>query len=1632
MNVKNHNRQLFSLIVLCSTLTLFANTSLAAIGSNWIEQWGIRWTFDKNLSTDGVTGTYRYGTFANGDYWIIGPVNIIEINPPSTEIDGRIKNGSMINPSPTNTSQGYDNTVPNNTYDADLNVAFDVDAGNPLTVMPGSSLVSTISINAPAQCTQIKSASILTVLSSVPIENSFRPPYCGTDKSIQFNVSDLDYSKLASLTVLDSVLSLHKDTLDDPSDQDETVERMFERPWIDHRKDFQARDMHPEENMPEYGREMTIQIGQAALMLHLNYSNAQKETLLIRFVQLGLDFYGVIQDGGKDNWIANGGHTRGRKMPILFASLVLNDSSMQDIFQKTGDYLYDGAYGPGNPPPDLIHFSEDDQIFYVKDEDIFNTPYHLNHNGVSTGTVDVVNGSNQVQGHGTGWGSGVVGDSFVVENGVAAQEGFEAYKYEVVSINTGSQIITLDESFAGNTDNGVSYAIADKAYFGHGHPGNHRDYEEYTTEHKGMPEFGYDHAGYLFEAGLDWDANYRAGRYTGGHVLTVLIMGAKTLWNHNAWFDYEDRFVSIEKENENPLWLQTKFTRDMWDAYRADYGPIWPDTENAPPIEYTLTITPDIVNGNITKSPDKAGYTAGETVTLTATPATGYTFSNWSGSIAGTANPTTITMNSNKTVTADFTQNTPPPALNTYYISPNGSAGNTGGDWNDALRNIPLTLDRGATYYIAAGSYSSYVFQDTPSGTEYITLKKATEADHGTSTGWQSAYGSNAAIFAGFLFNNASYINLDGQQENGIKIEWDSSGAIGGRIIDIQNSDHLSIRYCEIDGKYAAQSGTQTAGGCTLINLGGSADITIENCVMHDAADDGLQISSCSGLTFNYNEIYNLYGCGTDSGCGPCFNGHSDGIEIYNLANGEFIGNFVHNISMTSCLFMRGSGTCSNLLFANNIFYNNMNAGFTAYIQFVDGIELYNNVFWGRTDGSYGGLSIGTNVSDMEIYNNVILSINYSHMGAVYNATEHRGDYNIFGADVNQYPEQPHDQIVSDPGFIMINGASGPLIGDVVKEDFMLETNSLCINTGTAVSVTSDILGTLRPRDGAFDIGAFEVQSGSAPTTYTLSINATNGSVIKSPDKTSYTEAETVTLTATPDADYTFANWSDGTSGTTNPITITMNSNKTVTANFEVVVIPGDPVITPVSVMESETGFDKVNDYKEVSLNNASAASGTISLWAYGYDYSSSAYLFGHTVGTWSNRIQLYLSNGVLNLGLGGTHSCHTNIQLLEPNRWYFLTLSWDGTTYTVYVDGQQKATGTYTGLTALNTFADAGNTGNPDSRTGEVFHGRIDDVKIYDTALSSTNVALFYAEGRNGGLAGYFKMDDSFDNTSLDIIEDDSGKNLEPTTINSPQHTDAWAEEYCLRFNSSGSQAVEISCESLQPQAGTIALWAEPEISVGHKVLFGHFSAGSGNAILLYTEDGRLGVEIGDVSQLTTDTLEAGVMQHVALTWNGTEYAIYLEGEQRATGTFSGLTALAATADIANVGSATYRSLGLGFDGIVDDVQIYSRALSAQEITTLFNTQEAKENRVLTFFISGQDQNGNPYTYTTQNLPAGAAFDQGEQKLTWRPWYDQAGDHQVLFISLDGADEQTVTLSVKDVTLRDWYREFLAQNGKL
>jgi len=455
-------------------LLLVAQSASAATS---LSQWGVTWTFDKD---------YPVGQFANGDWEVEAPdgLTIVGIDPPSRLVDGRIKNGAMLNPLPSQKSQGYDNKMPNSPYDPSLNVAFDVSPAKPLVLTPGSSLISSISMEAAGSTPQLRRAAILTVLAALPAPGSFRPAYCGSDKTIKFNTSMLNYSLLKRLPPVANAPT--------PA----VAAKTFAAPWIEHKPGWSGSWMHPKENMPEYGREIHAAIGMGALVLHLDYEPAQKEGLLVPYVQLGIDYYGIVAAGGKWNWLNDGGTAGGRKWPILFAGLMLNDDAMKAIGQKSGDYLYSEGYGPGNPPPDYVHFGEDDSTHYVTKAD-----------------VDITN----------------------------------------------SPTWKPDTRAAEKTP--------------------------YTVADIGMPEWGIKHSTAPQANNRALSANYRAVAgppFHGTALAALLTEGGKELWNHDAYFDYTDRYMAFTATGgEYSGWWSYfgTFTRNMWDAYRSACGPVWPSTE---------------------------------------------------------------------------------------------------------------------------------------------------------------------------------------------------------------------------------------------------------------------------------------------------------------------------------------------------------------------------------------------------------------------------------------------------------------------------------------------------------------------------------------------------------------------------------------------------------------------------------------------------------------------------------------------------------------------------------------------------------------------------------------------------------------------------------------------------------------------------------------------------------------------------------------------------------------------------------------------------------------------------------------------------------------------------------------------
>ena len=80
-----------------------------------------------------------------------------------------------------------------------------------------------------------------------------------------------------------------------------------------------------------------------------------------------------------------------------------------------------------------------------------------------------------------------------------------------------------------------------------------------------------------------------------------------------------------------------------------------------------------------------------------------------------------------------------------------------------------------------------------------------------------------------------------------------------------------------------------------------------------------------------------------------------------------------------------------------------------------------------------------------------------------------------------------------------------------------------------------------------------------------------------------------------------------------------------------------------------------------------------------------------------------------------------------SANVWHHLAYTYDGTTHILYIDGVEQATSTSVGQTGTVTSVQIGAASN----YSEYFNGRIDEVRIYNTALTAAQISALYNQGR-------------------------------------------------------------------------------------------------------------------------------------------------------------------------------------------------------------------------------------------------------------------------------------------------------------
>jgi len=303
-----------------------------------VSQYGITWTFDKSVPV---------GQFVNGDYYVVGPVRIVAIDPkpllgkevPEDELGPRemgwreadhkyVRNGSMLNP-PARREVAYDSGIRSWFRPDKVDVP-------PIVMKPGDSLVSTISLKKGEKVKKmlrathpygwrekdddspVKLAAVLTCMDKPQPADAFRPSYCDTANRV-YLARNLRRALLPSLPMPSERIVLDSG----PATLDFMV-RVFQRPWVN--TGFFGFEQ-PMENMPHYGSTVGRAVGIGALLLCCDIPADVKQKLLINYVQVGIDYWGVVR-GGHPGWHAFGGHGSGRKLPMVIAGYLLGDEEM--------------------------------------------------------------------------------------------------------------------------------------------------------------------------------------------------------------------------------------------------------------------------------------------------------------------------------------------------------------------------------------------------------------------------------------------------------------------------------------------------------------------------------------------------------------------------------------------------------------------------------------------------------------------------------------------------------------------------------------------------------------------------------------------------------------------------------------------------------------------------------------------------------------------------------------------------------------------------------------------------------------------------------------------------------------------------------------------------------------------------------------------------------------------------------------------------------------------------------------------------------------------------------------------------------------------------------------------------------
>jgi len=349
--------------------------------------------------------------------------------------------------------------------------------------------------------------------------------------------------------------------------------------------------------------------------------------------------------------------------------------------------------------------------------------------------------------------------------------------------------------------------------------------------------------------------------------------------------------------------------------------------------------------------------------------------------------------------------------------------------------------------------------------------------------------------------------------------------------------------------------------------------LSIQNCHfesagygMENESYDNIHLDSCHRFSISATRSRN--------------NKDGSGIEIIN-GKGSVLYNKMDNTgSQVSSGSLISTENEAEVVMAYNILAN---ATDTSAIVMDSQGSVFNNTIFNCKTGIH---NINAN---SEIKNNIFSS---NHTALDLRIIPVTSDYNLFYANATDVFESSNQMSLQEwknagsNNYDQHSLNADPMFTDTLKLDFTLLSGSHAIDNGSPTNDSlkaglkynthiPDTLVTIEQNNygSAWEIGAYVFVN-----QYALTVISENGNVVPS-DSTFY-ERTNVELRATPAENFVFTGWSGDISGTANPISISMDSNITVTANF----IQGFNLVTHASngtVIPSEGTF---LDGEEVTL----------------------------------------------------------------------------------------------------------------------------------------------------------------------------------------------------------------------------------------------------------------------------------------------------------------------------------------------------------------------------------------------------------------------------------------------------------------